>query len=49
MSKGLDNGTGYYDNILLLVYFNLGFSELSLNNVCDIYKWKNVVQKPPCF
>ena len=47
--KGLDNSIGNYDDILLLGDFNSEFSELCLNDFCDIYNLKNLVKEPTCY
>ena len=49
LGKGLDNYIGNYDNILLLGDFNSEFSVPCLNDFCDIYNLKNVVEEPTCY
>ena len=49
LDKGLDNYIGSYDNILLLGDFNSEFSESCLNDFCDIYSLKNLVNEPTCY
>ena len=49
LSKGLDNYIRSYDNILLLGDFNSKFTELCLNDFCDIYNSKSLVKEPTCY
>ena len=45
LGKGLDNSIGNYDNILFLGDFDSEFSELCLNDFCNISNLKNLVKK----
>ena len=49
LGKGLDNYIANYDNIRYLGDLNSEFSEPCLNDFCNIYNLKNLVEEPVCF
>ena len=49
LNKGLDNYIGNYNKIAFLGDFNSEFSEPCLNDFCDIYNLKNLVEEPTCY
>ena len=49
ISKEIDSHSSKYDNFLLLGDFNSEPTEEAMKSFCQIYKFKNLLDKPTCY
>ena len=49
ISKEIDSPSSKYDNFLLLGYFNSEPTEEAMKSFCQIYNFKNLLDKPTCY
>ena len=49
ISKEIDSHPSKYDNFLLLGDFSSETTEEALKSFCQIYNFKNLIDKPTCY
>ena len=49
MKNAIDVSSKSYENIILIVDFNVEISDSHMDSFCAIYRLKNMIKEPTCY